>query len=104
LSCRNGRFDAGRSALSLTLRSPEFRGKLARKARRFKVPPVLTVRAPLGGSVDAPQLDWTTAALQAVLQTIGGSIGGVDDGTGEPGSPLDDQVKDARRRLGDLLK
>lgn len=103
VKCRNGRYAEG-SKLTMIVRKPTLTGDLARKARNFPIPDELTLRAPLGGTVEEPELDIHTALVHTVLENLAGSVGTILESVTIDGEKLDGDLGEAARKLGNILK
>jgi len=105
LRCRDGRFDPSVSKITLEVEKPRLTGKLARKAGGLPLPPVLTVTAPLGGTLEQPAFDLEGALVQSLARNLGNLFGAV----GKQPIKIDtrkaeEELKRALDDLGDFLK
>lgn len=75
LECRDGVFNPAVSRLTLTLREPRYDGRVLGRKRRVELPHEIQVVIPVGGTVEAPEVDWAGPLLNAVLQAALGSGG-----------------------------
>jgi len=103
ITCRDGQYTEN-SKLTVTLEKPTVTGDLAKKARNIPVPAELTIPIPLRGTFRNPQMDFQSAAIQAVLQHLAGSLGALLESTTVDGKQPDGDLGNAARNLGNLLK
>ena len=104
MQCRNGSFVTAGSEVTVTLDKPRLTGDLAEKARGIELPASLIIQAPLTGTLAEPQVDIQAAILKTVLQNLGGQLGDMLRNATIDGKPLDENLGEAAKVLGNFLQ
>jgi hypothetical protein len=104
MQCRAGVFVTAGSEITVNLDKPRLTGDLAETARGIQLPERLTIRAPLTGTLAKPEVDIQAAILKTVLQNLGGNLGDILRNATIDGKPLDENLGEAAKLLGNFLK
>lgn len=70
IRCRNGVFDPKRSLITLRVTNARLIGKTAAKAKAEATLANLSLPLPLGGTIDAPKLDWEGALNRTLFDNL----------------------------------